>query len=74
MLKTLKPRKNEIYLTDALDELASKGELLANTIDCNRYDVGDKLGFIKANVELALKNKELNSGLVEYIKELSQKL
>ena len=74
MLKTLTPRKNEIYLTDALDELAGQGKLLAHTIDCNRYDVGDKLGFIKANVELALKSKELSQGITEYIKELSKRL
>lgn len=74
MLKKLSPRNNEIYLTDALDELAINGELLAYTIDCKRYDVGDKLGFIKANIDFALKSKELGQGLAEYIKELSKNL
>ena len=73
-LKALKPRNNEIYLTDVLDELAKKGELLASTFDGVRYDVGDKLGFIKANVEYALRSKEIGEDLKAYIKEISKKL
>ena len=74
MLKKLKPRNNEIYLTDVLDELASKGELVASTFDADRYDVGDKLGFIRANVEYALKSKEIGADMKEYIKELAKTL
>lgn len=74
MLKTLKPKGNEIQLTDALDELAKKGKLLASQIEDDRYDVGDKLGFIKANVEIALKSQEIGEETKEYIKELAQKL
>ena len=74
MLKKLKPRNNEIYLTDALDELASKGQLLATGFAGRRYDVGDKLGYIKANVEFALKSKEIGNETAEYIKELAKTL
>ena len=74
MLKTLKPKGNEIQLTDALDELAKKGELLASQIEDDRYDVGDKLGFIKANIEIALKSEEIGEDTREYIKELAKKL
>jgi len=73
-LKNLKPRNNEIYLTDVLDELASKGELLASTFDGVRYDVGDKVGYIKANVEYALKSAETGADIKEYIKELAKTL
>lgn len=73
-LKALKPRNNEIYLTDVLDELAKKGELLASTFGGVRYDVGDKLGFIKANVEYALRSKEIGEDLKAYIKEISKTL
>lgn len=73
-LKALKPRNNEIYLTDVLDELAKKGELLASNFGGVRYDVGDKLGFIKANVEYALRSEEIGEDLKAYIKELSKKL
>lgn len=74
MLKTLKPRKNEIYLTDALEDLAKRGELLATNFEGNRYDVGDKFGYIKANVELALKSNEIKEDTKEYIKELAKRI
>ena len=73
-LKTLKPRNNEIYLTDVLDELAAKGELLAALFDGVRYDVGDKAGYIKANVAYALRSKEIGEDIKEYIKELARQL
>ena len=73
-LKKLTPRNNEIYLTDVLDELASKGELLASGFEGSRYDVGDKLGYVKANVEIALKSKEIGDDLKEYIKDLASKI
>ena len=74
MLKTLKPRNNEIYLTDALDVLAENGELLASNFEGDRYDVGDKFGYIRANVEVALKSGEIGEQTREYIKELATKL
>lgn len=74
MLKTLQPRNNEIYLTDALDELSNRGDLLASTFEGDRYDVGDKFGYIKANVEIALKSKEIGKDVCDYIKELASKL
>ena len=74
MLKTLKPRGSEIYLTDALDVLAENGELLASCFEGKRYDVGDKLGYIKANVEFALKSDEIGLETAEYIKELAKTL
>lgn len=73
-LKTLKPRNNEIYLTDVLDELALNGKLLASTIEGERYDVGDKLGYIKANVKMALKSDEIGADVKEFIKDLAKKL
>ncbi len=74
MLKKLTPRKNELYLTDALDELASNGELLATEFEGTRYDVGDKFGYIKANVEFALKSSEIGEDTKAYIKDLVSKL
>ena len=74
MLKALKPKGNELYLTDVLDKLAQDGELLASCFDGIRYDVGDKFGYIRANVEYALRSKELGSETVKYIKDLAEKL
>ena len=74
MLKTLQPRNNEIYLTDALDALALRGDLLASCFEGDRYDVGDKFGYIKANVEFALKSQEIGEETAQYIKELAERL
>ena len=74
MLKNLKPKGREIILTDALDQLAQDGKLLASCFDGVRYDVGDKFGYIRANVEYALRSKELGAEVAEYIKELSNKI
>ena len=74
MLKKLTPRKNELYLTDVLDELASNGELLASCFEGKRYDVGDKFGYIKANVEFALMSKEIGEDTKGYILELAERL
>ena len=74
MLKTLKPRNNEIYLTDALNDLAKEKDLLANEINCKRYDVGDKLGYVKANVEIALNSAEIGEDVKNYICDLAKRL
>ena len=74
MLKTLTPKGNEIYLTDVLDELASRGDLYASGFEGTRYDVGDKLGYVKANVEFALRSNEIGAETVAFIKELAEKL
>jgi len=74
MLKSLKPHGNEIYLTDALDTLAKDGKLLASCFEGERYDVGGKLGYVKANVELALKSKEIGKDLKEYLIGLVERL
>ncbi len=74
MLKNLKPRGNEIFLTDALDVLATRGDLLASCFEGIRYDVGDKFGFIKANIEFALRSEEIGQDTKEYIKELAKSL
>ena len=74
MLKNLKPHGSEIFLTDALDALAERGDLLASCFEGNRYDVGDKFGYIKANVEFALKSKEIGEETKEYILQLADRI
>lgn len=74
MIKKLSPKGNELYFTDVLDELAKNGELLASCFEGQRYDVGDKFGYIKANVEYALRSDETKEQTIEFIKEISQKL
>ena len=74
MLKKLTPRKNEIYLTDAMEELAFNGELLASCFEGIRYDVGDKFGYLKANVEYSLRSEEIGQDALKYIKDLAKRL
>ena len=74
MLKTLTPRNNEIYLTDAFDILAARGDLVASGFEGKRYDVGDKAGYVKANIEFALKSEETKEEIAGFIKELAAKL
>ena len=57
----------EIQLTDALQTLATKEAIYAYNFEGRRYDVGDKLGFLEATVDFALKRPELRDGLIEFL-------
>ncbi len=61
---------NEIQLTDALRILAREHGLWAYIYDGVSYDAGDKLGFLKATVELALQNAEFGAAFRSYLKTL----
>ena len=61
---------NEIQLTDALRILAHEQGLWAYIYEGVSYDAGDKLGFLKATVEIALLNAELGVPFREYLKNL----
>lgn len=74
LLENLKPKGTEIYLTDALDVLAKSGKLDAIVYKGDRFDVGDKLGFVKANVEFAIRSKEIGEDTKAFIKTLASKL
>jgi UTP--glucose-1-phosphate uridylyltransferase len=70
ILRKTKPGKNgEIQLTDALKELAKKSTMFALEIQGQRYDAGNKLGFLIATVEYALKNPSLGQDFGEYLRE-----
>ncbi len=69
ILEHTKPGKGgEIQLTDALKELLSIEAMYAYTFKGKRYDVGDKLGFLQATVEFALKRDDLKDEFLEYLK------
>ena len=58
----------EIQLTDALETLISQEAMYAYNFEGKRYDVGDKLGFLQATVEYALRRPELRDQFVDYLK------
>ncbi|MBU5315157.1 UTP--glucose-1-phosphate uridylyltransferase GalU [Clostridium bornimense] len=60
----------EIQLTDALQTLMGEEAMYAYNFEGRRYDVGDKLGFLQATVEYALKREELKDDFREYLKSL----
>jgi UTP--glucose-1-phosphate uridylyltransferase len=71
VLEHTKPGKNgEIQLTDALKELAKREAMYAYNFEGKRYDVGDKLGFLQATVEFALRRDDLKEDFLKYLIEL----
>ena len=60
----------EIQLTSALKTLLSRRPIDGYLFEGRRYDAGDKLGFLKATVELALKREDLGGPFREYLKGL----
>ncbi|MGS2778940.1 UTP--glucose-1-phosphate uridylyltransferase GalU [Robertmurraya sp. GLU-23] len=68
VLKETKPGKGgEIQLTDALRELAQKEAVYAYHFEGRRYDVGDKLGFLQATVEYALRREDIRKDFYDYL-------
>ena len=61
----------EIQLTDALQTLATKEAIYAYNFEGRRYDVGDKLGFLEATVDFALKRPELRDDFIAFLKSKS---
>ncbi len=66
--------KGEVYFTDALQELAGQGRLIGCKFEGKRYDAGNKLEFLEANVEYALRDGALAGPFREYLLQLAQKL
>ncbi|SES37408.1 UTP--glucose-1-phosphate uridylyltransferase GalU [Psychrobacillus sp. OK032] len=61
----------EIQLTDAIQKLNQIQRVFAYDFEGKRYDVGDKIGFVKTTIEFALQQEDLRDELSTYIKELS---
>lgn len=62
---------NEIQLTDAIERLNKDDQVYAYDFEGNRYDVGEKLGFVKTTIEYALKDQEMKEELTQFIKDLN---
>ena len=68
ILEHTKPGKGgEIQLTDALRVMAHNGNVYAYNFKGKRYDTGNKLGFLKATVEYALRRNDLGPAFKEYL-------
>ena len=68
---TPKGAGGEYQLTDAIASLLKSERVLAYEFEGKRYDCGDKLGYLQATVEYALRHPELKAGFAEYLKQLN---
>ncbi len=72
-LEKTKPGKNgEIQLTDAMTSIAKTIKLHGLIFKAQRYDAGDRLGYLKANIELGLQHPEIGKELKTYLQKLTQ--
>ncbi|WP_416200956.1 MAG: UTP--glucose-1-phosphate uridylyltransferase [Thermocaproicibacter melissae] len=65
---------NEIQLTDAMRTLARRDGMIAVDFTGTRYDMGNKLGIMKAQVEVALNHPEIGNDFRAYLKEIAKTL
>ena len=69
--KTEPGKCGEIQLTDAIVAMMKDGEkVLAYNFEGKRYDIGNKFGLLKANIEFGLRNEETREELLEYLKSI----
>jgi UTP--glucose-1-phosphate uridylyltransferase len=69
--RTRTGRGGEIQLTDGIRHLLEQQPVYAYMFKGTRYDAGDKLGFLKATVEFALRRPDLGDEFREYLKKLN---
>ncbi|TYS69867.1 UTP--glucose-1-phosphate uridylyltransferase GalU [Sutcliffiella horikoshii] len=75
ILETVKPgRGNEIQLTDALQELTKIQDVYGYHFKGTRYDIGNKFGFIQAQIEFALMRDDLKGPVEKLLKDLVRNL
>lgn len=73
LARTEPGKGGEVQLTDAIQLMAAREAVYAYCFKGKRYDVGDKLGFLKATAEYALRRPDLGDAFGEYLKQLVEK-
>ena len=74
-LETTTPGKNgEVQITDAIRNLAHKEKIYAYMFKGTRFDVGEKTGYLKANIAFALKRKGIGEELKKYLKRICDEI
>ena len=66
-------KNNEVQLTDAMIRMGQAQSIYAHRIEGKRYDIGNKLDYLKTMIEFALKRKEFANDLMEYLKNIVDK-
>lgn len=68
--ETPKGKNNELQLTDAMLNLLKRENIYSHTIEGTRYDIGNKLDFLKTTVEFALRRKEFADPFFKFLQEI----
>lgn len=75
ILETQEPGAgNEIQLTDAIDTLNKTQRVFARQFNGDRYDVGDKFGFMKTSIDYALQHPQIKDSMKQYLIDLGKAL
>ena len=72
--KTPPGKNNEIQLTDAMREMVKHHTMYGLKFEGKRYDIGNKLGFLKTNIEFGLRDPEIRDNLKEWLKQFAGEL
>lgn len=73
ILKHLPPDSGgEVQLTDAINIMNQKQAVFAYRFLGKRYDIGNKIGFIRATIDFSLQHKDLSEELIKYLKEVAK--
>ena len=72
--KTLPGKNNEIQLTDAMSEMVKTHPMFGMKFNGKRYDIGNKMGFLKTNIEFGLQDPEIGDSLRIWLKEFASEL
>ena len=70
---TPEDKNNEIQLTDALQLLVQREDIFAHVIEGKRYDIGNKLDYLKTIVEIALKKDDISKDFLDFLKDIVTK-
>jgi UTP--glucose-1-phosphate uridylyltransferase len=63
---------DELQLTDAINELNKHQAVLAFHFEGRRYDIGDKIGFVKATIDFALQREDISKEVLEYMQDINK--
>lgn len=72
--QTARGKGNEIQLTDALRLLMKKENIIATVIEGTRYDIGNKLDYLKTTVDFALRRKEFADPFIQYMRDTIKRI
>lgn len=72
--QTMAGKNDEIQLTDAMREMVKHHPMFGLKFTGKRYDIGDKMGFLKTNIEFGMKDPEIRDALKIWLKEFAGEL